>query len=106
MAVAAHLQKDRTKTNPVFNSRKLKLGTFGTNLDRGCAISTIDGVLATLDQNNHALAVQIAAVPESMRGFGHVKEKNVAAAKAREASLLCDALPQPAGEAAEDGHLS
>jgi len=33
------------RTNPVFNDRKLKLGTFGTNLDRGCAISTIDGVL-------------------------------------------------------------
>jgi dimethylsulfone monooxygenase len=32
-------------TNPVFNDRKLKLGTFGTNLDRGCAISSIDGVL-------------------------------------------------------------
>lgn len=50
--------------------------------------STIDGVLATLDQTNHALAVQIAAVPESMRGFGHIKEKNVKAAKEREASLL------------------
>ena len=35
----------RRSTNPVFNDRKLKLGTFGTNLDRGCAISTIDGVL-------------------------------------------------------------
>ncbi|MBS0222609.1 MAG: indolepyruvate ferredoxin oxidoreductase family protein [Proteobacteria bacterium] len=50
--------------------------------------TTIDSVLATLDQTNHAMAVQIAQVPESMRGFGHVKEKNVAAAKAREASLL------------------
>jgi indolepyruvate ferredoxin oxidoreductase len=50
--------------------------------------ATIDSVLATLDQSNHALAVQIAALPESMRGFGHVKEKNVTAAKEREASLL------------------
>ena len=50
--------------------------------------ATIDSVLATLDQNNHAMAVQIAAVPETMRGFGHVKEKNVQAAKEREASLL------------------
>jgi len=32
--------------------------------------------------------VQIASVPETMRGFGHVKEKNVKAAKEREASLL------------------
>ena len=39
------MQEERRKTNPVFNDRKLKLGTFGTNLDRGCAISTIDGVL-------------------------------------------------------------
>jgi alkanesulfonate monooxygenase SsuD/methylene tetrahydromethanopterin reductase-like flavin-dependent oxidoreductase (luciferase family) len=39
------MQEDRRKSNPVFNDRKLKLGTFGTNLDRGCAISTIDGVL-------------------------------------------------------------
>ena len=45
MNVQARLQEDRRKTNPVFNDRKLKLGTFGTNLDRGCAISTIDGVL-------------------------------------------------------------
>ncbi|MBN9486805.1 MAG: indolepyruvate ferredoxin oxidoreductase family protein [Alphaproteobacteria bacterium] len=50
--------------------------------------TTIDGVLGTLDQTNHAMAVQIAQVPESMRGFGHVKEKNVKDAKAREASLL------------------
>jgi indolepyruvate ferredoxin oxidoreductase len=27
-------------------------------------------------------------VPETMRGFGHIKEKNVKAAKEREASLL------------------
>jgi indolepyruvate ferredoxin oxidoreductase len=61
--------------------------------------ATIDGVLATLDQANHALAVQIAALPETMRGFGHVKEKNVAAAKAREASLLA-AYRAPAAERA------
>ena len=41
MNVQTRLQEDRRKTNPVFNDRKLKLGTFGTNLDRGCAISTI-----------------------------------------------------------------
>ena len=59
--------------------------------------ATIDSLLATLDQDNHALAVQIAAVPESMRGFGHVKEKNVTAAKEREASLLA-AYRTPASE--------
>jgi indolepyruvate ferredoxin oxidoreductase len=59
--------------------------------------ATIDLVLSTLDQNNHAMAVQIAAVPETMRGFGHVKEKNVKAAKEREASLLA-AYRSPASE--------
>jgi hypothetical protein len=32
-------------TNPMFNDRKLKLGTFSTNLGHGCAISTIEGTL-------------------------------------------------------------
>ena len=50
--------------------------------------ATVETLLATLGQDNHALAVQIASVPETMRGFGHVKEKNVKAAKEREASLL------------------
>ncbi len=31
--------------NPLFNDRKLKLGTFSSNLSGGCAISKIDGVL-------------------------------------------------------------
>ena len=75
--------------------RGSKLDIFGYSEERkmerrliGEYEATIDGVLATLDQTNHALAVQIAAVPESMRGFGHVKEKNVGAAKQREVSLL------------------
>jgi indolepyruvate ferredoxin oxidoreductase len=59
--------------------------------------ATVDSLLATLDQNNHGLAVQIASVPETMRGFGHIKEKNVVAAKAREASLLA-AYRTPASE--------
>ncbi|MEI6200740.1 MAG: DUF6537 domain-containing protein, partial [Enhydrobacter sp.] len=75
--------------------RGTKLDLFGYTEERkmerrliGEYEATIDSVLATLDQNNHAMAVQIAAVPETMRGFGHIKEKNVKAAKEREASLL------------------
>ena len=59
--------------------------------------ATIEAVLATLGQDNHALAVQIASVPETMRGFGHIKEKNVKAAKEREASLLA-AYKNPAAQ--------
>ena len=43
---------------------------------------------AGLDSENHALAREIAALPEMIRGFGHVKEGNIVDAKAREAELL------------------
>lgn len=48
----------------------------------------IGELLATLADKNHALAVQIARVPEAIRGFGHVKARNIAAAKEAEAVLL------------------
>jgi indolepyruvate ferredoxin oxidoreductase len=47
------------------------------------------GEIATaLDHDNHALAVEIARLPELMRGFGHIKARNVEKAKTREAELL------------------
>ena len=57
MTEAAH-----GNTNPLFNDRKLKLGTFGTNLDRGCAISSIDGVL----EINWPNTVTLAKISEEM----------------------------------------
>ncbi|MDB5611468.1 MAG: indolepyruvate ferredoxin oxidoreductase [Bradyrhizobium sp.] len=36
----------------------------------------------------HKLAVQLAAIPNQIRGFGHIKEKNLALAKVNEADLL------------------
>jgi indolepyruvate ferredoxin oxidoreductase len=45
-------------------------------------------LLATLAPHNHSLAVGLAQVPEQIRGYGHVKERNVTAAKAQEAKLL------------------
>ena len=51
-------------------------------------LATIRGLLPTLDAGNHALAVEIAEVPEHIRGFGHVKERHVReAAKHRDALL-------------------
>jgi indolepyruvate ferredoxin oxidoreductase len=49
---------------------------------------TIDELLAKLSPDNHALAVQIARIPEEIRGFGHVKERHLKAAKEKEAKLL------------------
>jgi indolepyruvate ferredoxin oxidoreductase len=60
--------------------------------------ATMASVIDALDAGNHALAVQIAALPEQIRGFGHVKEKNLAKIKEREANLLA-AFHRPAGAA-------
>ena len=40
------------------------------------------------DAHRHALAVQIASIPEKIRGFGPVKERHLEKAKAEEAKLL------------------
>ena len=83
MSPEAKLHEQRRKTNPLFNDRKLKLGTFGTNLDRGCAISTIDGVL----EINWPNTLELAKTSEEMEfealvpigrwhGFGGVTNFN------------------------------
>jgi len=45
-------------------------------------------VIAALDAERHPMAVQIAGLPEQIRGFGHVKERNLVQTRAREANLL------------------
>jgi len=48
----------------------------------------IDELLDRLDLEHHALAVEIAKVPEQIRGYGHVKAGNIAAARAEWQRLL------------------
>ncbi|MGD9983470.1 MAG: indolepyruvate ferredoxin oxidoreductase family protein [Porticoccaceae bacterium] len=45
-------------------------------------------LIADLDADNHALAVEIAGLPEFIRGFGHVKEANLATVRRREVELV------------------
>ncbi len=45
-------------------------------------------ILDNLSPGNHALAVALAAIPEKIRGFGHVKLRSLEAAKAEEQALL------------------
>jgi indolepyruvate ferredoxin oxidoreductase len=45
-------------------------------------------ILAGLSPDNHVLAVEIAALPLQIRGFGHVKERTRLAAKDCETKLL------------------
>ncbi len=55
----------------------------------------VEELLSGLSQESHGLAVELAAVPEAIRGFGHVKEASLKAAKDHEAQLL-DAFRNPA----------
>jgi indolepyruvate ferredoxin oxidoreductase len=49
---------------------------------------TIDEMLAGLTRDNIALAASIAAIPEDIRGYGHVKAKSVQQAMQRQGQLL------------------
>jgi indolepyruvate ferredoxin oxidoreductase len=51
----------------------------------------IEAQLATLDQASHGRAVEIAAVPERVRGFGHVREANAKLAQAERDRLVAQA---------------
>jgi indolepyruvate ferredoxin oxidoreductase len=47
----------------------------------------IDDLLLNLNASTHAHAVEVAKVPETIKGFGHVKERNIRAARSMWASL-------------------
>ncbi|MFQ6018177.1 MAG: indolepyruvate ferredoxin oxidoreductase family protein [Kiloniellaceae bacterium] len=47
----------------------------------------IEELLAGLSPGTHGLAVELAAIPEEIRGFGHIKQEHLLPAKAREAEL-------------------
>jgi indolepyruvate ferredoxin oxidoreductase len=50
---------------------------------------TIVRELATaLTPDNHPLTIEIASLPEQIRGFGHIKQRNLERVKAHEAELL------------------
>ncbi|HMN21795.1 MAG TPA: indolepyruvate ferredoxin oxidoreductase family protein [Ottowia sp.] len=57
--------------------------------------ASIEAVLPALVAGNHAAAVEIARIPEQIKGYGHVKERNLQAARGRWDALL--AAWRPAG---------
>src|SRR5258706_14727483 len=48
----------------------------------------IEELLPQLAAHNHAIAVELAAIPEHIRGYGHVKHRHLKTAKAKEAELV------------------
>ncbi|MBI1209791.1 MAG: indolepyruvate ferredoxin oxidoreductase family protein [Azospirillum sp.] len=56
--------------------------------------ATVETLVAGLTPDNHRLAVEIASLPEQIRGFGPVKQRHLAAVSAQEKALL-DAFDHP-----------
>ena len=52
--------------------------------------ATLLELLAGLSADNHALAVEIARIPEYVRGFDRVKDEQLAAAREKQAGLLAE----------------
>ncbi|HSN33157.1 MAG TPA: indolepyruvate ferredoxin oxidoreductase family protein, partial [Ideonella sp.] len=50
--------------------------------------ASIEELLRTLDADNLARAVEIARIPEEIRGYGHVKARHLAAARAKWDALM------------------
>ena len=48
----------------------------------------IDELLSGLNITNHALAAEIARIPEEIRGYGHVKARHLAAVRPKWAALM------------------
>jgi indolepyruvate ferredoxin oxidoreductase len=75
--------------------RGTALDVFGKTAERrreraliGEYEALITELLAKLAPHNHGLAVELARIPELIRGYGHVKERHLAVAKQQEANLL------------------
>jgi indolepyruvate ferredoxin oxidoreductase len=75
--------------------RGTPLDIFGRSQDRRCERRligeyevTLEEIAERLSPANHATAVELASLPLEIRGFGHVKQANLARTKAKEALLL------------------
>jgi len=51
-------------------------------------VATVNELISVLDPGNRTLAVEIASLPDRIRGFGHIKADAIRDAKAREAELM------------------
>ena len=66
---------------------------------------TVGEVLDRLAPANHEAAVALASVPEGIKGFGHVKERNVEAARRRAARLEAEFRAAAGHPAPESGAM-
>ena len=75
--------------------RGTRLDPFGyfaeRKMERGLIeryIATVETLISDLNDGNHALAIEIAELPMTIRGYGHVKHDNVQEAHAKLEELM------------------
>jgi indolepyruvate ferredoxin oxidoreductase len=51
-------------------------------------LALVDELCTTLDEVRLPVALKLANLPDEIRGFGHVKERNMLAAQQKQARLL------------------
>jgi indolepyruvate ferredoxin oxidoreductase len=75
--------------------RGTALDVFGHTAERAMErqliadyVRLVDELLPALNADNVPLATELASIPEGIRGYGHVKDAHLHAAKQREAELL------------------
>ena len=52
--------------------------------------ASVEEILRSLGTANHALAVEIARIPEGIRGFGHVKDRHLAVVRPKWDALMAE----------------
>jgi indolepyruvate ferredoxin oxidoreductase len=75
--------------------RGTRLDVFGYSAERRLERQLIaeyeklvDEIVAGLDQDRHTIAVELASLPEQIRGYGHIKAAHLAKTRQRETELL------------------
>ena len=82
----AHILEDGQPAVLLTTRRNLEAGAVPRN--NTAPVVCIDELLATLTADNLALAVEIARIPEDIRGYGHVKERHLRAVRPQWSRLM------------------
>ncbi|MEX0758647.1 MAG: DUF6537 domain-containing protein, partial [Tistlia sp.] len=84
--------------------RGTRLDPFGYSAERRAErrlrddyLALVEEIAANLSPANHAIAVELASVPDQIRGFGHIKDANLARGRARWTDLL-ESFRDPAAQ--------
>jgi indolepyruvate ferredoxin oxidoreductase len=59
---------------------------------------SVEEVLASLNAANHATGVEIARIPEQIKGYGHVKERNLKVARLQWQGLMAAVAQSRGGQ--------